>query len=723
MATPNPNFFASVPLQYVFRDKDTGEPLSAGVVRFYSDPEFTVPKSVYQLTLLPDNTIRFDDIGNTLILSSIGTFVDDSGNNLVPYYYPWTNDPSKANPGEPQLYFVKVYSSGGVLQFTLSEWPPNTGAGSASTSGQVLSFNQITNPQFTVVNFLANPTTGIYTYTTSGTMSVDIAPGWSIVTEGIGTISLKQLSISDNILSEPPYGLQIQSARTTDLSSVKLVQRITNSPRILGRPENDGLASIAGYLVASSTAGTTIPITMEYIPSDTSAAQATLFSDETLSTGTYKEMLGAATISTPMSTANGSGYVDIVIDIGINSTVNISSVQLVQVASTSVTPGFIQQSTQDQLNSMMWYYKPQLAYKPIPSYTIGWDFEFNPCQQLGPSVVLSGLGNNLSRYIADQTIVFEAVGNVTTYSFNDGGFHAAPTTTTQLALIQYLPTDQAYELIHAPNLSVQIKGGIGAKGYVSLYYTTGSASGLTTTLTADGTSYTSGNSLVTALNDGIPTVDPSWTIIENPLASKVSSFANHAPFAAFDGLATNDTIQSLTGWISPVTNLDITPTYFAIVVSFESVPTTNTGNIPYITLNAGNIPTPPAPMSKAQTLQALQYYYQKSFKPGVVPAYAVGLSNGEEVFVQTGTGGGAGDTIMPIDFYPPLIHSPSVIFYNPVNINGSCYNQSTLLDMGLTQAAYVDARKCICTVATGGAGSVGNIMMVNWTADARLGTF
>ena len=203
MPLPNTNFFASVPLQYVFRDKDTGEPLSTGVVSFFSDPQFKVPKNVYQLSLGVDNEVVFTSLGNTLILSSIGTFVDDSGSNLIPYYYPWTNPPEETDPGVEQLYFIQVYSSDGILQFTLQEWPPNVGAGGSGSSGQVLSFNQITNPQFSVVNFTPNPATSVYTYAATGTMSVEVAPGWTINTVGTGTISVSQLSLTDNIVSEP----------------------------------------------------------------------------------------------------------------------------------------------------------------------------------------------------------------------------------------------------------------------------------------------------------------------------------------------------------------------------------------------------------------------------------------------------------------------------------------------------------------------------------------
>ncbi len=44
MATPNPLFFAMQPLQQVIFDKDDGELLAAGIVSYFSDPQFTTPK-------------------------------------------------------------------------------------------------------------------------------------------------------------------------------------------------------------------------------------------------------------------------------------------------------------------------------------------------------------------------------------------------------------------------------------------------------------------------------------------------------------------------------------------------------------------------------------------------------------------------------------------------------------------------------------------------------
>ncbi len=470
MPTPDPHFVASPPLMYLFVDKTTGDPLASGIVRFFSDPEFTVEKSVYQLSNDPDGTVTFTALPNPLILSGIGTFVDPGGNNLVPYYYPY--DPIT---GELELYFVTVENSDGVLQFTLLDWPPNALSGSTGND-TATSASVITNPQFSVVSFTEAPATGEYIYNVSGTGTRNIlAPGWELVTNGTGTVTVSQQSIGENIPNESPFAIQIDSS--AGVTSVQLVQRITNDPRLLSNPTSVAATSyISGSITARSAISTVAAITMSYMPSNGVITQ--VFTDNTGDSNTFAIMSGSAAIDTPLSTDGSEGYVDIIIDISPQVEVEITSVQLVSVADLNDIPSYIQTSTQQQLNGMMWYYEPQLAYKPIPYYTIGWDFPFNPCQALGTTVAATALGANKSRYIADQTIAFEAVSNVLSYTFSafQGMNITCTGTNSQVAIIQYLDAATAYELLDGP-MAVSIRSAYGDAStlncYINLYYTTG----------------------------------------------------------------------------------------------------------------------------------------------------------------------------------------------------------------------------------------------------------
>jgi len=75
VALPDKRYVAWQGVETYFVNKDDGSPLSAGYVEFYSDVSRSTPKDVYQQVQLPDNTYDFVNIGSTITLSSVGTFM------------------------------------------------------------------------------------------------------------------------------------------------------------------------------------------------------------------------------------------------------------------------------------------------------------------------------------------------------------------------------------------------------------------------------------------------------------------------------------------------------------------------------------------------------------------------------------------------------------------------------------------------------------------------
>jgi len=98
-------------------DKDTGEPLAAGVVTFYRDNARIELKPMYQITGTPPN-YTYAALPNPLTLNAIGTFEDGIGNDVIPYFYPYDVN------GNIDLYYITVESSGAVSQFS-REGEPN----------------------------------------------------------------------------------------------------------------------------------------------------------------------------------------------------------------------------------------------------------------------------------------------------------------------------------------------------------------------------------------------------------------------------------------------------------------------------------------------------------------------------------------------------------------------------------------------------------------------
>ena len=130
MTAPNSVYVYMSPLQQQIWDKNNNIPLAGGVVNFWSDPNFTMAKPIYiQSQTTP---YGFTPGPAVLTLSIIGTFVNpNDGTNFIPFLYPFVGNPSDYDPTDPpmaQAYFIQVFDSNGNEQFTISDWPPNTGA-------------------------------------------------------------------------------------------------------------------------------------------------------------------------------------------------------------------------------------------------------------------------------------------------------------------------------------------------------------------------------------------------------------------------------------------------------------------------------------------------------------------------------------------------------------------------------------------------------------------
>src|SRR6185295_8261684 len=93
----DPRFVQVPPLQDYFVNKDTGTPLSGGIVTFYEDANHTVLKPVYQLTVTPLNTYQYNVLPNPMQLSSVGTFIAEDGSDIVPYFFPYDGTPTSTN--------------------------------------------------------------------------------------------------------------------------------------------------------------------------------------------------------------------------------------------------------------------------------------------------------------------------------------------------------------------------------------------------------------------------------------------------------------------------------------------------------------------------------------------------------------------------------------------------------------------------------------------------
>jgi hypothetical protein len=635
MALPNPLYVACFPLQEYFVNKDTGFPLANGYVEFFSDPAFTVPKDVYQQSYVaaPTETYTYTSLGSVLQLSLVGTFQDANGADIIPFLFPYTGTPQA--PGTVQLYWIRVWSGnpsvqGSVLQFTRAAWPPNLVQSSSPTDVFESSQNLFTNPEFSIVNFVPDSGQTFFTITAAGVGSMEIAPGWMLSWSGTGTIKLTQELIVDASLiqTNPSYALKIDVA--AGVTNVKLTQRLYQSPRVF----DERYLSVAAFVKSNS--GTADTIKINYVSSN--AVSYEVLNGVTSTNQQFKLLAGfggAPVFITQTGNTDSplTGYVDFTLEVPLARITTFTSFFGVTVQNASSLVTNVQQTNAQQTNATFWYYKDQLAYKPIPSYTLGWDFAMNPFQAQGVAGFLyNPTSPGKSVYVADQTLLFQSTVNTTTVSQVDNRAIklAVATNASSLALIQYLGPREAQELLNNPVCS-QIRAKVSAgtlKGQIKLYYTVDATLPVMAANPATG-----GYTLVSAVDNttGAPTVGGggnhgTWIEVTRDTLG-----------AANFTLTTTMSNNSFAGWNESAVAGINNAKFFAIVVSFAQVPVSSNIEIEHISLQKGYIATAPAAMSFGETLTGLQQYYEKSYNWDVVPGTATTVGQITQAHASNGT--------------------------------------------------------------------------------------
>lgn len=182
MANLDSRFITTSDIDTYFVSNQTGLPLAGGIVTFYSDVNRTTLKPVYQLTGTPGN-YTYAPLPNPITLSSSGTYQDGLGNNIVPYYYPFTSTPA-ANTGIQELYYITCVDSGFSPQFVRQGWPQAAGSGNTPASDAEIE-NYIPNGQFLAHNNIVSVTEPPITQYTFGSQTLDAQAiaqgGWYFV--------------------------------------------------------------------------------------------------------------------------------------------------------------------------------------------------------------------------------------------------------------------------------------------------------------------------------------------------------------------------------------------------------------------------------------------------------------------------------------------------------------------------------------------------------------
>lgn len=715
-------------IEDVILDKDTGAPLAGGVVTFYADDNRGQFKAVYEITgTYPNYT--FAQLPNPMILSAIGTFVDSMGNPVVPYFLPYNSNFPVGE--EIEYYYVTVESSGGVFQFARESVPYIPASGDSVLSSAF--DNQLSNPQFAEVLFNTDTATYVINFNAAVDEVVTIAPGWDLVVScpAAGSVTLTQLDPTglENIVTNPGTLLTINSA---GLSSLHLRQRLYGSPNLWGN------GFLAATFVAKTYSNTSPIIRMFYSQSNGTAQNILLVTATLDSSGGYLPFPGGNTIPTSSSIDEfPDAYVDIYLDLPLSIKMDITSLMVAFTGDLQINTLNYDQTTFDrQVDHLFHYYKPQLEYKPIPSYLVGWDFPLNPAQPLGPTVAAQSLGANTSFYVWDQTIAFQTVTNTLSFSrdANTNGLKIAASSATSFSIIQYLEAPMAREILsqrNAVKLQSFLSSGTGTLvGTVGLYWTTDAS--------LPDIKATNYKSIVSGITSGTGTVAPT-TLTANGTWTQVTcnNLASSQEFI----LTTTQQDFEFTGFDATGTAAGTTATYLAIVLTFNTMADTNTVTLNYCSLNGGDIATRPAPQTLDDVVIECGRYYETNYPYNTVPGSVSTFFDTSVQSLNATSGLNCAPKTFTVNFNVQKRAVSSLFhLYDPAagtqdNVLGIARNPGTSTNaaatavvatswtatngVGLKNVTYYSISAT--SIAVGGAGYTDPFIEYMWTADCRLG--
>lgn len=638
----------------------------------YNDPDFTIPIS-NPIQFLANGTLPIDIFFDPTQVYRL-EFRQNLG--LAP--------PSQA---DPLIYEVNNYVPGG-------------GGVTPTPVVSVTSQNEITNPQFALINF-ASP----FTTTTAGTY--EIAPGWFLDLGGSGSATITQVPFTNAnpTSSNAPYALHlVLSGWTTD--SVILRQRFQqngvlwtgkNVAIALTAGTGSGFTSLTGNIV-DSNGGTTNVISVPVV------------------SATLTEFTGHGLIPTPATNPNVPPVAYVEFQLLLSSTVDIflTSFQLVvEDASTPFEPSYIQDTVDRQIDHTFHYYKDSLLREQKNSILTGWDFGLNPWQ----FVPTTTTNLPLFGYTADQTILFQQAyvagggGNNISYeqaSFaNNYGYQIkAVTASNQFAVAQYIdPT--TVRNIWGKTLSSRVR-------LKATLQTTTLAVKMRLIYRASLPSTIGQNEPIASwATNGEPVFTGGWTAVapKNDPAYIITNGNNILNFESFDLTSVPSTNANMTLGIILYTTSSMISTGTPDTIIFNTVSLVQNDfaiDVPSLTFD--------------EVLRECQYYGQKSFLQGTVPADFVGINTGESYSFAALTGG---SQLGPIIRFPsPMRATPSVILYNPVVAGnaGQIHNYTTVGDWTGSLAIVVSiSANGFVTQGTNN-GSAGNQVGVHWTSVAQLGT-
>lgn len=618
------------------------------------------------------------------------------------------------------VYRIEIRTNDGVLPpsqadalvWLIENYVPESGGSSPITTGTITSNNQITNPQFSIINF-DSP----LTITGGAGQTIELAPGWDLVVTGAGNITVTRLPLtsSTSMPTNAPYALQFNLSGWT---TAYLRQRFSTAGNIWASS-----SSSEKYLSISLTAridGSPQTLTGNIVNSNATLNQQ-IFSSAL--TSNYEEITNNIQMAEPANTdAPSAAWVDLRINLPVNGITSISSIQLVS-TNNAVALSYEQTSIERQQDQTFHVYIDSMLRQQKESILTGWDFPLNPWQFT--TTVLTNLAGKFG-YTADQTIVIteEADSVQVGRSANPLGYFQVasrvPVAQGKIALIQFIDPSQVasnWNSVLSAMVQMKLSTSVATVSKIKMRLIYSSSLPATLSATDPIASWGATDPVFTAQWTAVtPLNDPEYT-----LSSTVTDF-NFEQF----------TLPAMTGSTATLGIVLYTTTDLASASADSLL-------IKAVSLVQNDYAVMPTSLTYDETLRRCQFYYEKSYETNVLPAAVSALGQYQTVAILSAGGIGTRSYRAPINLVYKTIKrvAPAVKFYSPVTGTIDMVRQEIVETTAAesaddaitnytqtaisTSAAYYMSNSAVHTNETGIVEKIQAITLFQYVLDARLG--
>lgn len=318
-------------------------------------------------------------------------------------FYPNGTLPDNLYFNDSLVYRIEIRhgnSQSDPLIYEINNYIPSDAGGGADAANSTTTDNQISNSQFSQVNFVSP-----LSITAAGTYA--IAPGWSFVLTGAGTATVTQIALpaANDQINNAPYVLRIA---TSGFDTAYLAQRFNNNGALWSSvtDQQDGVVSMSVTAVSN---GLDYNVTLLYVPSNTSYIYPVV-AQNIITSGDYQVLDGSITLLvSDNNQTSATAYIEMQIVLEGTGSIDISNVQCIgqTLPEGSATPDPIvyqQETIERQIDHLFHYYKDSIIFQPKKSILTAWNFSLNPYQFI-TSTVTDQVAQ--AAYCADQTILYQ----------------------------------------------------------------------------------------------------------------------------------------------------------------------------------------------------------------------------------------------------------------------------------------------------------------------------